>query len=287
MTAGNIPGTAAASNMRGLDLIELQTRLSKLPLFSAAIDGGYGTDCKRGFQALLTARGETGWQRWSQARLLIAAKQALCQSDGIDAGPIDGFDGPQTRQAIAVYEARLRGDSEPETWRDAAEKNAPLAGPPVTATNWPRQKDCLTHFGEPGKNQTRLKFPYPMRLAWNKKTIVRSTLCHEKVHDAAQRIFDRVLAHYGEEQIRELGLDLFGGCLNVRKMRGGSAWSMHSWGITFDFDPERNQLRWGRDRAEMAKTAYAKWFDLWEEEGAVSLGRARNYDWMHVQFARL
>ena len=27
--------------------------------------------------------------------------------------------------------------------------------------------------------------------------------------------------------------------------------------------------------------------DRWEEEGALSLGRVRNYDWMHVQFARL
>ena len=25
----------------------------------------------------------------------------------------------------------------------------------------------------------------------------------------------------------------------------------------------------------------------WEAEGAVSLGRARDYDWMHVQFANL
>jgi hypothetical protein len=80
---------------------------------------------------------------------------------------------------------------------------------------------------------------------------------------------------------------LFGGCLNVRRMRGGSAWSMHSWGIAFDFDPDRNQLRWGRDRAAFAKPEYNKWFELWEEEGAVSLGRVRNFDWMHVQFARL
>jgi hypothetical protein len=126
-----------------------------------------------------------------------------------------------------------------------------------------------------------------MRLAWETRTIVKATSCHEKIHDAALRVLTRVLDHYDADKVRQLGLDLFGGCLNVRKMRGGSAWSMHSWGIAFDFDPDRNQLKWGRDRAAFAGPEYQKWWELWEEEGAVSLGRARNFDWMHVQFARL
>ena len=97
----------------------------------------------------------------------------------------------------------------------------------------------------------------------------------------------RVLDHYGPERIRELGLDLFGGCLNVRRMRGGSAWSVHAWGAALDFDPERNQLRWGRARARFARPEYEKWWALWEAEGFLSLGRARDFDWMHVQAARL
>jgi hypothetical protein len=126
-----------------------------------------------------------------------------------------------------------------------------------------------------------------MRLAWDTTTFVKSTSCHQKVHDAALRILTRVLDHYGLDKIRELRLDLFGGCLNVRRMRGGNAWSMHSWGVAFDFDPDRNQLKWGRDRAAFARPEYGKWFELWEEEGAISLGRARNFDWMHTQFATL
>ncbi|MCA1748660.1 MAG: M15 family metallopeptidase [Sphingomonadales bacterium] len=70
-------------------------------------------------------------------------------------------------------------------------------------------------------------------------------------------------------------------------MRGGSSWSMHSWGIAIDFDPANNQLRWGRDRARMAKPAYAPFLNAWESEGWISLGRERNFDWMHVQAARL
>lgn len=63
--------------------------------------------------------------------------------------------------------------------------------------------------------------------------------------------------------------------------------SMHSWGIAFDFDPERNGFRTRAPAAEFSLPVYRDWFEIWEAEGAVSLGRARNYDWMHIQFARL
>ncbi|MCF8078467.1 MAG: hypothetical protein K9K88_04215 [Desulfobacterales bacterium] len=46
-------------------------------------------------------------------------------------------------------------------------------------------------------------------------------------------------------------------------------------------------LKWGRDRAHFARTEYDAWWRLWEEEGWVSLGRQRNFDWMHVQAAQL
>ena len=45
-------------------------------------------------------------------------------------------------------------------------------------------------------------------------------------------------------EIHRLRLDVWGGCLNVRKMRGGTRNSMHSWGIALDYDPQNNQLKW-------------------------------------------
>ena len=96
-----------------------------------------------------------------------------------------------------------------------------------------------------------------------------------------------MLDHHGPERIRELQLDLWGGCLNVRKMRGGTRWSMHCRAIALDYDPQRNQLIWGRDRAAFAKPEYDRWWQLWQTEGWVSLGRSRNFDRMHVQAAKL
>lgn len=284
--ASNASGSqVGAPANQTFDIGEIQKRLAGRPIYAGTIDGLYGRQTGRAIQAALQTHGLDTWRNWSMDRLVTAGRQYICTLDGVDAGTIDGLEGPQTRYAIEVYEARLRGDSEPETWRNNEKPQADtrIAG---STLHWPRQKDAATFYGRPGENQTRLTFPYPMRLAWDTSTIVHSTLCHEKIHDAAARVLDRVLDHYGEN-IAPLGLDLFGGCLNVRKMRGGRAWSMHSWGIAFDFDPAHNQLRWGKDKAAFARPEYARWFDLWEEEGALSLGRVRNYDWMHVQFARL
>jgi len=281
------PGALPAAG-RNLDLEELQRRLGAIPLYPPAqVDGDYGPLTQAAIQAFLVQQGMADGTRWRGQRLVIAGAQALCRLDGIDAGVIDGLLGPQTRYALDVYAGRRSGDRDVETWRDADDDKPPDTPPPAEAMAWPRQRDVPAFFGARGENQATLKFPYPMRIAWAPNHVVRSTSCHVKVRDAAARVLARVLDHYGETRIRELRLDYFGGCLNVRKIRGGSGWSMHSWGIAFDFDPERNQLRWDHNRAAFAKPAYRKWFEFWEGEGAVSLGRARDYDWMHVQFARL
>jgi len=54
-----------------------------------------------------------------------------------------------------------------------------------------------------------------------------------------------------------------------------------------DLDPGRNQLKWGRDRAVFARPEYEPFWQIVESEGLVSLGRAKNFDWMHFQAARL
>ncbi|GAA2888243.1 hypothetical protein GGQ99_004814 [Aminobacter niigataensis] len=160
----------------------------------------------------------------------------------------------------------------------------------TTANAWPTQADVRKFYGEPGNPQCTagmVDLAYPMRIAWDLNQRITRFRCHGKVEAPLERIFRNTLAHYGEAKIKALGLDLFGGCYNLRQMRGSKAWSMHSWGIAVDLDPARNQLKWGRDRAVFAKPEYEPFWQIVEAEGALSLGRARNYDWMHFQFARL
>jgi hypothetical protein len=206
----------------------------------------------------------------------------VCREHKIDAGDIDGYWGPQTEYAFDTLSQLLKTGELPPLWRD----NVPLH---VNPNNWPNQDETALNvfYGAVGTKQKMLVLPYPHRLSWNLRQAINSFSCHERVHDSVRRILTKVLDHYGIERIKELHLDLWGGCLNVRSMRGGSKQSMHSWGIAIDYDPDRNQLKWGRDRAVFAQPEYEAWWRFWEEEGWVSLGRVRNYDWMHVQATKL
>lgn len=275
-----------------MNLREVQERLQAKGLYADEPDDRMGPKTRAAINAFALAQ-RVDLDAWDDERRILAAQQLLCRIVGIDIGTIDGLRGPQTRHAFEVYDARKANGGKPnpkiENFRDADDGKPPLVPLPQAASVWPRQADCSKFYGPVGANQTMLAVPagWGMVLAWDVAKPVSKFSVHEKIHDAAARVLDRVLDHYKPEGIRELGLHLFGGALNVRKMRGGSAWSMHSWGIAIDFDPERNQLKWNHTRARLAKPDAAKFFDLWEAEGFVSLGRARDYDWMHVQAARL
>lgn len=102
-----------------------------------------------------------------------------------------------------------------------------------------------------------------------------------------QAALEEVLVHYGQEEIHRLGLDLYGGSYQYRSTSTGSALSMHAWGIALDFSPSANALHYKAPRASLSHPDCRKWWEIWEKYGAVSLGRECDYDWMHLQFARL
>lgn len=153
--------------------------------------------------------------------------------------------------------------------------------------NSPFESEVPHVFGEMGKNTRLLYLPYPMRLAWNKSTYIDKFSCHNLVHDNLRQIFVDVLAEYGTDGVRELGLDLYGGCLNVRTKRGSELeQSLHSWAIAVDLNPEANRYKWGADKAAFARPEYDAFWKCVERQGAVSLGRVQNFDFMHFQFAK-
>ena len=128
-----------------------------------------------------------------------------------------------------------------------------------------------------------IPLPYPMRLSWDKSKIITRLRCHKLVANQLSAIFKDILDFYGLEHIQRLGIDLYGGCFNFRKMRGGSDWSRHSWGVAIDLDPERNQLKQTSKNANFAKMEYQPMIDIFYKHGFVSLGREKNYDWMHFE----
>jgi hypothetical protein len=133
----------------------------------------------------------------------------------------------------------------------------------------------------------KVRCPWRLRPAWDRARAISGFHVHEKTAPSLSRVPARIAARYDAAQIAEIGIDLFGGDYAPRPMRGGAEMPLHGWGIALDFDPERNQLGRGRFHARLAQPDCIPFWEAREAEGWVSLGRARNYDWMHVQAAKL
>jgi len=148
-------------------------------------------------------------------------------------------------------------------------------------------RQVIKKYGVPNETGSgylvTIALPYPMRIAWDTGTIVNKMRCHKDVAENFKSVFNDLLAHYGHEKIKELGIDLFGGCFNYRRMRNGSAWSMHSWGVAIDLDPARNTLRETKRTARFARPEYKPMIDIFYKNGFEGLGIERDMDWMHFQ----
>jgi len=132
----------------------------------------------------------------------------------------------------------------------------------------------------------KIKLPYPMRIAWDLDSSVNSMMCHKLVADNFTAVFNELLSTYGYDKIKELGIDLFGGCFNYRKMRGGNALSMHSWGIAIDISPLANGLKTPFNKALFSKPEYAKMHEIFEKHGFINLGKTKGYDAMHWEISK-
>jgi hypothetical protein len=231
----------------------------------------------------------TNWRQWGAARRALACDQVTFRWTGIDSGAIDGLDGPQTQAARAAW-THWNATRELPSWRDG---DPSYTADPIMPTkrDWPRQVNCSAFYGAPGYAVERqlvyVECPWTLRLAWQTSTSLRRFKMHAKCADATAEVLERVHGIYGEAEIKRLRLDLWGGSYNLRRMRGGSSWSMHAYGCAIDWDPARNALNARAPAATLSHAEYVPWWEAWEAAGATSLGRARNYDWMHVQFADL
>lgn len=182
---------------------------------------------------------------------------------------------------------RPDGDPGPVTAR-AIMKSLGIAEPLVVPSSpeWPRdiRSEMDAFYGPPGDGHTVIDVPYTLYM--DGRGMERITV-HRRIAQQVQRVLSKALAHYGAEGIHRLKLDVFDGCFNNRPKRGGSSLSVHAYAAALDFCAEDNELHADHRTARFAKPEYDAWWRFWEAEGAVSLGRARDYDWMHVQFARL
>lgn len=233
-------------------------------------------------------------KRWSMSRRLVAAMQRELSKMGHLSGEVDGDYGPKTASAFYRFNDSKDDHESPAPPSEAGEDDQGLniVKPSFTVPRRHIHAEMVRAYGEPGDKNKRntagvVNLPFPFIIAWDKSKRVSRFFAHEKAAPVFESIFKNAARHFGEDEYRRLGLDLFGGCYNGRLMRGSkTSWSTHAWGVAVDLDPEHNQLRWGKGRARFANEAYLPFWKIVEAHDCVSLGRARDYDWMHFQLAK-
>ncbi len=237
------------------------------------------------------------FNRWLQSRLT---------AHGFAAGPIDGEVGALTKAALRAFEAAnglpVDGTADPKVVRALRATSSAVtpavayslpdrddddgAGMPEKSP-WPRDREMAKFFGEPGKNQVLVEVPFDMFLSWDTNERYRRVSVHRKVAKSAESCLQKIATTYSAIERHALGIDICGGTLAVRRKRGGRTLSTHAYGAAFDFDPLRNGLNVKAPMSRLSHQDAIPFWEIWEAEGWVSLGRARNFDWMHVQAVRL
>lgn len=147
-------------------------------------------------------------------------------------------------------------------------------------------QQLIAKYGQPGDptKLTTITLPYPMRIAWDLTKTVTKIQCHKLIAPNLLNVFNDLLRHYGLAKLQELGIDLFGGCVNVRLQRGSKTkWSRHSWGVAVDLDPARNKLKETSKTARFARPEYKPMIAIFYKHGFIGLGPEKNYDWMHFE----
>lgn len=126
---------------------------------------------------------------------------------GFTGDAIDGFWGPKSVAKCQAYLKRLMPSPNP----------------------WPKQSQVREFFGEPGDENNLVTIDVPKGFTYDGKPVTKMR-CHKLVAESLKRILPKILPF----------VTVYDGCFNFRKMRGGSSYSMHSWGIAVDFDAGNN-----------------------------------------------
>lgn len=266
-----------------MNISTVQRLLATTNSYNSGIDGIAGG------KTMAAVTNIIGASNWSQKRQLIAAAQHILNALGYEAGSVDGYEGHNTKNALAAWDYKNQYGEKEIIDRTPMRPQSPAANP--LANPLPRQNDVATYYGQPGAQiKSRLAtvaLPYSLRIDYNLRQKATKVTLHKKCVTPFIAAMVEVKEHYGLSRMIALGIDRYAGGFNHRKMRGGSSWSMHAYGCAVDFFARPNGLRMRCPEALFCGSDYKAFLDIMESHGWLSALRLWGADAMHFQMARL
>lgn len=135
--------------------------------------------------------------------------------------------------------------------------------------------DCLKKYGEPNAKSKFLimyKVPIKLQIPNLPNTIYCNVDFVEPYEKALKNLIDS--GCYSE-------IKTFDGCFNIRKARGTSVWSLHSWAVAIDLNAFENQMF---TKGKLSK----KFVDCWKKAGFDWGGDwTKRTDPMHFQLSKI
>ena len=133
--------------------------------------------------------------------------------------------------------------------------------------------DCLKKYGPPELEKNMIVWIVPNEL--HIKTVPHKIYCNRDMVIPLTKAFQNIISRKLESHLKT-----WDGCFNIRKKRGLTSMSLHSWGVAIDINAAWNGL--GKP-STMAPEFVKCWTDAGFEWG----GLWKRIDAMHYELAKL
>lgn len=139
-------------------------------------------------------------------------------------------------------------------------------------------KDCINKFGMPDASMERKYlelWDIPDDINREIKTIPNKLYCNKLLKEPLEKAFRNIIDRCLQDEVKT-----WDGCFNVRKKRGGTTYSLHSWAIAIDINAAWNGF--GKE-PQMSKELVACFTDAGLDWGGIWTKK----DGMHFQLKKI
>jgi len=136
-------------------------------------------------------------------------------------------------------------------------------------------KDCFARFGDPAANESKFMTVFDVPADLEIGFIPKKVYCNKVMQEPLLQAFKNLIA---TGHVKEL--KTWDGCFNIRKKRGATSASLHSWGIAVDLNAAWN----GFGKEPKLSAGFVKCFT---DAGFDWGGLWKTKDGMHFQLAKL